>query len=515
MKRTRVVVLALLAAGILTAAAVLLVGGLGTASPVRPKELAGNDQEIVWLNSATSGTSWERFVAAIHHVARTNPEGRLHVECANARQSAPVPEVALWMEGVDGRLWVRWYKTTREMSTAAWVQQLAERPRPPLAIIGGSSSDRARELAVELERQRARFTVPPLFFITQATADEVNLNPREPRHVKDLMDLYPGRSFRFCFTNRQMAQAVTNFVRNPPAPSLAAGLCPDSGPVYVVAWRDDPYSMDLRQRFCDNLSQNDPSSRLPWPAEIAYFEVQHGVGDVNQPNALEIEEGQKLIDKLAQHKDQTRPLLFLPATNPPARRFLRGLVRSAPAEAERLVVATGDAISFNEVYRDRNFAWPVQDLPFKLVLFCHRNPVDRAAGFLPEDEAGTDPARCWRVTGTEDLLLYTDILESAVRVAFRPGGLLSSAEELARGLRDLRARVNGGREPRFDAKGNLRSGAGEYVVYLEPKRGADGRVLPEATLHVYVRAEGTNRGWAPVGPPLRLDYRAGAGGNQP
>jgi hypothetical protein len=65
-------------------------------------------------------------------------------------------------------------------------------------------------------------------------------------------------------------------------------------------------------------------------------------------------------------------------------------------------------------------AWPIRDLPFALVFFCHRNPVDRALGFHEQEgprskeaDAGSPSS-----TGTEDLLLFMDILEGVTQGCF-------------------------------------------------------------------------------------------------
>ena len=71
-----------------------------------------------------------------------------------------------------------------------------------------------------------------------------------------------------------------------------------------------------------------------------------------------------------------RPLLVVTGQSTPSRRFLAELVRTSPAQARRLVVATGDAVSFNTIYRDRRVTWPIQDLPFPFVFFCHYDPID-------------------------------------------------------------------------------------------------------------------------------------------
>ena len=52
---------------------------------------------------------------------------------------------------------------------------------------------------------------PPLLMLDTATADVLYVGPQHNQPVP-LMDIYPDRTFRFCFTNRQMAEAVANWV---------------------------------------------------------------------------------------------------------------------------------------------------------------------------------------------------------------------------------------------------------------------------------------------------------------
>ena len=66
-------------------------------------------------------------------------------------------------------------------------------------------------------------------------------------------------------------------------------------------------------------------------------------------------------------------------------------LRSLP-DARNLVILNGDAIAFNAVYRDRDVVWNILDLPYSLVFFSHRNPIDRAAGFTwQKDEHAASP----------------------------------------------------------------------------------------------------------------------------
>ena len=246
-------VLVLVSAALLVGAAVLVLWpvwqGAGGGRAV-PQPVPEGDQEIVWLNAATTNVAWERFVAAVRRLQTDQPELQLQVVAdANAfpTDTTSVPELAVTVGGHTGRLWFRWYKLTGETGTVAWVQALAQRQPAPLAIIGGSSSDRARDLARELNALRPRLAAPPLLLITGATADQVAVGSG----TSGLMEVYPGRSFRFCFTNHQMAEAVTDFIWS------QDDLRPDAEPVYLVHWEDDPYSQDLHDQFHQVLWSDD------------------------------------------------------------------------------------------------------------------------------------------------------------------------------------------------------------------------------------------------------------------
>jgi hypothetical protein len=499
------------------------------------------DQEIVWLYAATSPANWERFVRGVRTVVeklqKDSPQLgiELNEQDAFPAETTAVPEVVLSANGVQGKLRFRWYKLTSDQKTPDWVKGLLERRPPPLAIIGGSSSDLGLDLARSLKREAEQNSLgdaAPLLLLTTATVDDDSAAGDQP-----LTDIYPGRTYRFCFTNRQMAEAVVAFIWG------QNELRPDGDPVYLTYWKDDPYSKDLVQRYLDALEfpatigatrdwarvagcallggmpldstlAYDGAFRLamPYPSNIPF-----SVGTFGRPNRWEVLEGGRLIEwKLQNHPKQERPLLVLPAATQPSRRFLRALVRFAPVEARHFVVATGDAIAFNTLYRDRNFAWPIQDLPFKLVCFCHRNPVDSSVGFdLKKAERGAElnnsgptPARTDDLLGTEDLLLYMDILDALVQASFCKGSAALPAN-----AKDLRGKLSQTRWSKllgrvvsnpaspflFDDKGNRRSGTGEHVVYLRPSfRGRE--VLPAATIQVWA----WDAGHSAHQPPWRL-----------
>jgi hypothetical protein len=522
------IVVAISASLALAAAALLFgpFGAVGAVSGAVPRPVPAGDEEIVWLNTATNAVAWERFVAGIRRLRTDFPELGLEIiPGANPfpAETTQVAELAVAANGGSARLWFRWYKLTGDLSAEQWVTALLARQPPPLAVIGGGSTDRALDLAHQLALHQDQFASPPLMVITSATA--IRAGPDQEL----LMAIYPGRSFRFCFTNRQMAEAVTNFIWS------QDDLRPDA-PYYAAYWNDDPYSEDLKEQFHTVLDPEgtsrladgsetaaEISRRWLWgaarlalgglPPGLDLEGLRHGVerrmpaspfwsagipysvGTLTEANPAEVSAADNLIRGLDQHPDQRRPLLVLPAWPQPGRRFLRALLRTAPAEAGRFVVATGDAIDFNSIYRDRDLTWPIQDLPLPLVCFCHRNPVD-AQAFVPD--AGTTPPDSMRPgpTGTHDLLLYRDIAEAIIRAAYDGPYLLAEADRVGERLRTLSGAKERGR---FDENGDQRSGTGEFVVCLRPVREGD-RVLPRARLQVWnwqTNAQGRRR-WAAI-----------------
>ncbi len=493
----------------------------------RVAPLAANEQEIVWLNPAVNASTWERFHAAVlGAVELLNREERgLNLEvvddAAFPRETTVIPEIVVKVRG-DQKLVFRWYKLTNDQRTEAWVQALLDRPRPPLAIIGGSSSDSARDLALSLRNQIAKrgLRSGPQLLLTAATADHVSVP--EAAEIA-LHDIYPRRTFRFCSTNQQMARAVTEFVWSQDE------LRPDTAPVYVAQWEDDAYSKDLTARFCESLNvalDAHGPSQFPVSSRIDY-----SVGGFDEPNRWEGPAIKELLDaKMSkQNADQRRPVLVLSApSTQPARRFLRGLTAAAPVEARRFVVVTGDALPFNTVYRDRNVAWRIQDLPFDLIFFCHRNPVSHSAGFpaeplLPvfaaqtvtvvttpslasemtqllavkrfQEEFDRSPPRenaphsGTATTGTEDLLLFMDIVEALVQAVSKGEAMPADGDELGERLLQLRwqeGRVSfNGKYPLFfDGNGNRLGATGEHIVWLHPQIDGE-RVQPRSTIQVF------------------------------
>jgi hypothetical protein len=210
--------------------------------------------------------------------------------------------------------------------------------------------------------------------------------------------------------------------------------------------------------------------------------LPHSIGDVYQPNAAETLSVHLFLSR---NPPPPRSILVLPASAQRMRRYLNLLCQLAPHAARNLVVVNGDDINFNNVYRDRDFAWNALDLPVPLVFFAHRNPVDREAGVAwPFDwQRREEEGKKRTTTGTHDMLLFRDIVEAMLYAAFEDGHLLGDAERVRDRLRHSTwrgapvDRVQNALVPRagspsgtplFHHDGDRRSGTGEHIVCLRP-----------------------------------------------
>ena len=523
------------------------------AEVAKPLPVPDGDHEVAWLHIPTSGEAWENFVWGMKRAemaASGAPTGlRVDDSAAFPDRTTAVPEVVISRDGFAGSLRVRWYKVTNYAPADAWVKALAARGPAPLAIIGGWSSDRARELA-EAMAATAWPGPKPLLLMATATADAVYSD--EDSYAADyqppkLIALY-DRSYRFCFTNRQMAEAVTDFVLTDPAlrpgpvvlpglravPGAAGGVwgllpllaelhapppgvaalpdaraAPPGVPAFAVAWKDDPYSLDLSQQFREVLAEQGSRPGRPRVAVESTL-LPFSAGRFSRPNRYEAQVVDHILANLPRRGERT--VLVIPTVTAPARRVLGALAQGAPGAARRLVAVTGDGIPVNALFRDGEFAWPVRAIPIPLVLFTHTDPFDW-------DEAGDHvpprgyelhpPARPGDVKGsTEDIQLFTTLTAVLARGAFPDGadGVVPGPDALAAGFRALAPAF-------FDPSGNRLTGSGEHVVVLRPTPRVEGVVTyPDAVIDVYARASG--RPWVRIhSRPVVQTVRPGDGGS--
>jgi hypothetical protein len=491
----------------------------------RPLPVPSGDQELAWFHTTTSGHTWERFVAGMSRAQLLVPGLRVDDSAAFVDETTATPEVILSIEGHPGRLRVRWYKLTNEANAARWVEALAERDPAPLAVIGGGSSDRAVDLARAMDARQIWHGDRPLLLITTATADEVVIDPDDDRvtppaaPTRNLMDVYRGRTFRFCFTNRQMADAVLDFIWNTPGlrPEMFSSLVPaavGSGliiwsegtlpakqkpQVYNIYWQDDPFSVDLHDQFKVLLSRKfgppgaDPMHAADGPhAQFSTWSIPSSIGGFVRPNQAEALVAESILQEFRELPPQ-RSLLVLPTITQPARRLLRTLAESTPQLGQRLVAVTGDGIPVNDLYRDGDLRWPVHAIPVPLVLFTHNDPV----GWDDPDRIPPPPTgyELRPPTSTEDVLHFAELIRVVTEACYSSPdlhGLVTPGDGLLARADHLSDRLHGRCPPFFDADGNRLGGTGEYVVALWPQvedGNAGPRTLPQAMMEVWRRAD--------------------------
>jgi hypothetical protein len=447
-----------------------------------PLPVPSGDQEIAWIHTTTNAATWERFVTGVMRTPMT--VRGLHVDDTRAflDSTTAVPELVLSRDGHAGKLRIRWYKLQNEVGHWEWIRALAARSPAPLAVIGGGSTNRALELARAMEEQTtwagSGGARPPLL-VTTATAvfDSDDINKTR------LVDIYKGRTFRFCFSNEAMANAVVDFVYSRPELTPAPPTKTPDG-VLVVNWLDDQYSIDLQGQFQEALLR---ARKTTHGAAFEYWKVAFSVGGFVSPNIYEQETAQRIAAHLGQVSDQ-RLLLVLPSTTHPARRLLQSLVDTDPTAANRLVVVTGDGIPVNAVLRDGEFAWPVGSMPVPLVFFAHNDPT---AWDTPESRIQPPLGYEFRPpNGTEEAMHFgtlTKILATECFPTDRP--LLTHGNLLTDRLKSLSPAF-------FEANGERKSGTGEHVVVVRPR--------PEPTLSIWKREP---TGWTAVGSAIDLRHR--------
>jgi hypothetical protein len=514
----------------------------------RPLSVAPGDQEIAWFHTATNTATWERFVAGAHYAARIDPN--LHVDDSRAfpEMTTAIPEVVLTNANSNERLRFRWYKQSGGVQMADWVKALAARNPAPLAIIGGGSSDRALELARIMESQKEWHGTPPLLLFTTATARHLEVELEGTQfHPFDLMSVYPGRSFRFCFNNRQMADAVVDFVwhrtelRPQGSQQALLGAIVDAisgnswgaiamlaaqedlpGEVYTLEWRDDPYSVDLAQEFRDVLvgeprfeDEHRPHHEFeldelnrPWFGHVqarALLDIHSSVGTFIRPNSGEataisgLINGSFVYPPISRDPFQ-RSLLILPTVPEPARRILSGITGASPVLRRHLVAVSGDSISFNHVYRDGALIWNVRLVSVPLVFFAHQNPV----AWDSEDTKDTsNRSGLYPPNGTDDVLHFADVVSIVADAAYGSPGL-NGERRLLTDSDQMSAKMQNRTPKFFDEEGNRKGGSGEYIVYLRPHYG-EGTEVPSAVIEVWTHDP--NKGWQLVRDPLDVRYR--------
>lgn len=428
----------------------------------RPESVPIGCREIAWLAPPSSSLPWQRLVTAAQLCISKGAIPGCSLEDSNAfpTDSATIPEFRVQWKN-KSLIW-RWY---REGEDSLVTEKLLQRNPPPLALVGGSNTDSAKQLAEVLVRAKtSHFLEKPVLMLTTATADFLNYpDGPETKQIK-LLDIHQGLTFRAGFSNKHMAKVLIDFLKSQ---SVWTGPLPAP---WIIKWEDDPYATDLKNAFYSSW-QKLPDPHKATPEIPSGIDIKSSVGGLTRPNEDETAAASVFIERASKFTNLESNWLILCGQILPSRRLLKAMSRGTESRMQGLTVVAGDTLGFNTIYRDWQELWPSIDLPYRMVFFCHENPVDESAGFVREPSS----ANRHLATGTEDLLLNLDVIQALVE----GWKLLADTEgpnEFASCLKQLKCNSTGpiwasgvDKLPNlFDCDGNRMPGTGEHLVTLSP-----------------------------------------------
>ena len=325
---------------------------------------------------------------------------------------------------------------------ATWtrVRELVEGPNPPSVFVGSNNTVLTAALAEALRGTTPEGSVGPALLVPWATSVSV---ARPGGASAPLLEIYPGRSFRFCPNNRQEAELVAAVAaEHAGAPSRVVMLVDDG----------DPYSRDLAEGYQRAVAAVAPDVEVLRSGADLSVPVPNALED--RPGAVEIAEADRIWHHAAEAPGEGPVWALLPLQGSPARRMIRALVdRSGPIGPRllgRLHVLCGDGIG--------------------------RETLDELAGrcTLPVwcASSGTAPATDGTPAGAEPQI-PSEIVSALARIFDRPPGSGAGPSALLSRL-ELAADSPGafGRSLAFDPDGERRGPDLGHVLAIRP--GLDG-----------------------------------------
>jgi len=245
-----------------------------------------------------------------------------------------------------------WRGVTGVVGTRDEARALAERPDPPIAVVGSINTVLTAALADQLQTTPGRDPArTPLLLIPWATAVLVD-RPGPGSGPSALLDLYPGRAFRFCPNNQREADLVVDALTRHEGEATPCR-------VILVVDRRDPYSVDLAACFRRAIGRVAPR------AEIVERPVAlDPTGPVDVPGPGERTLAASIWESASGPDKAGRPTwVALPLQGQPTRRMLAALRERAPGLAGgqgMLRVICGDGAGVETIRAEAgNRAFPV------------------------------------------------------------------------------------------------------------------------------------------------------------
>ncbi len=323
-----------------------------------------NDTEIAVLFPSSDTTAWPDFVRGVRLAA---DQRKLLV-----REDSAQHALTVMTEPIPTRF--QWHPVIGSFALQRKVRELCTRPNPPLAIVGASNTSMTRAIGNEV-RQASRADWIPLLLMTSATTDE-------------LIDVIPGRSFRFGFNNSHQARAVVAELD-----SLLTTLPGELELVQAVIVEvvDNPFSVDLARHFERELRtrlnarilhrQSSTDQASHWQLRTA---GRGSEGATDDEKLL----AKQIVARLAE-QPQARSVVVLPtelttlhhlAVAVKQEKFRRSVEDPSSPALGDVYLLTGDSIDYYDVTNEL----PPIAMPGPLLFFSHVNPVDPSIPSEPE-----------------------------------------------------------------------------------------------------------------------------------
>ena len=237
------------------------------------------------------------------------------------------------------RLGFEWYGVRGEIAMKEEVESLLEEsPRPP-AIIGSSNTVLTHSIATTLANPNDPGAQNlPLLLIPLASA--VLTERSEPGETPvGLLDIHPGRTFRFCLNNQAQANLLVSCLLNRRSKSTV-------DKVILIEDRQDPYSSDLVDSFHRAIERMVPGVAIDERSLDVSISVDSATaGPGHSPDDALAASIYADVEKLSKNRSLW---VVLPIHEEPARRMIEALGRQARRDIGKdsasIEVLTGDSI---------------------------------------------------------------------------------------------------------------------------------------------------------------------------
>lgn len=334
---------------------------------------------------------------------------------------------------------VRGLRETREA-----VAMLTRRPAPPVALVGSSNTMLTAALADALRGAAGPDAKDgPVLLVPWASA--VLVERVEPgAGPVALLDIEPGRTFRFCPNNQREADLVVRALAEHDAGTTL-------GRAYIIEDHHDPYSVDLADCFQRAIERVAPGAEVVDHADTLDFTGMSDGTDLPRPSEDALAE--TIWREAAQLPDGRALWVVLPLQDQPANRMLLALRRQARGPGPGpLRVVCGDGLSLGTLVALAGKP------PFPVWCASFDTPTTLKRGVV--------------AAATAQLQIPAEIVSALVHCLDRPAGRGVTTAGLRQALRSLQIaagdRAGLGRSIAFTPTGERRGDDLGHVLMIRP-----------------------------------------------